>query len=59
MIAAKIRELKERYERIKYPLQTPGMTEIENQIKVLEEVDRKIKEAALKDEEWQQGLIVK
>jgi len=43
MIAAKIAELEERYERIKYPLQTPGMSEIESQIKVLEEMDKKMK----------------
>ena len=48
MIKTKIRELEERYERIKYPLPNPGMVEIEAQIRVLEEMDKKIKEAAIK-----------
>ena len=48
MIRTKIKELEERYERIKYPLQTPGMMEIENQIKVLEEMDKKIRDAERK-----------
>ena len=52
MIAAKIKELKARYERIKYPLPNHGMVEIEAQIRVLEEMNKKIKEQARKGEEW-------
>ena len=50
MIQAKIKELEERYERIKYPLPNPGMVEIEAQIRVLEEMDKKMREERNKDE---------
>ena len=50
MIQAKIRELKERYERIKYPLPNPGMVEIEAQIKVLKEMDKKRQQKRSTDE---------
>ena len=46
MIKQKIKELKARYEQIKYPLSTPGTVEIESQLKVLREMDRKIEKAA-------------
>ena len=54
MIKTKIKELEERYERIKYPLLNPGMVEIEAQIRVLKELDRKIKAQTQKDEKWKE-----
>ena len=45
MIQKKIKELEEQFERIKYPIQTPQMSEIEAQLKVLREMDQKIQEA--------------